>query len=143
MSYVFCGILTFILVPLIIISWIILMIYKLIDKKVNFDKEGGNYIKLKFDYQLVLCILLISSFGMAIVSFKEQIGFSLITVLLLLILSAGIVMYFIYNEYLKKKAVELSKQAKYKKVKYISAIIVALDAIVLETVSYVFWKICL
>ena len=134
MNYIYYGFLTLILLPILIIIWLIQILYRLIDQKVHFDKEGGIYVRLKFDYWLLFFVLIIMIFSMAIVGIKENVLFSLIIIGLLLILLVGIILHFISNGTLKK----ISKQfnnLNSKKTKTISSIIIS--------ASYVFWQISL
>lgn len=142
MNYIYYGFLTLILLPILIIIWLIQILYRLIDQKVHFDKEGGIYVRLKFDYWLLFFVLIIMIFSMAIVGIKENVLFSLIIIGLLLILLVGIILHFISNGTLKK----ISKQfnnLNSKKTKTISSIIISVDLVLLEFASYVFWQISL
>ena len=142
MNYTCYGCLTFVTIPLIIVFWLIFIVYKIIDKKVDFDKEGGNYIRLQFDYKVIVILLIISSLAVAIRNLKEQIWPSIIIVLLLILLSVGLTVYFIYDRYLKRKDLESTKLLTYKRLMCQSTIIISIDLVLLEIISYIFWKIC-
>lgn len=140
MSYINYGFLFVFLIPFLLIIWSIQIIYKLIDKKVHFDKDGGIYIRLKFDYYLLFYALIIAAFCMAIASFKERIGFAVVTIILLLILFIAKVLYNISNETFEKDWLKSLNTLKLTNAKMIFSIVISIDLVMLEIVSYVFWN---
>lgn len=140
MSYINYGFMLLFIIPLLFILWLIQIIYKLVDKKVNFDKDGGIYVKLKFDYYLLFYALIIAAFCMAIAGFKERIGFAVVTILLLLILLIAKVLYNISGETFEKDWLKPLNALKSTNAKKISSIVISVDLVILEIVSYVFWN---
>lgn len=140
MSYINYGFMLLFIIPLLFILWLIQIIYKLVDKKVNFDKDGGIYVKLKFDYYLLFYVLIIAAFCMAIAGFKERIGFAVVTIVLLSTLLIAKVLYNISGETFEKDWLKPLNALKSTNAKKISSMVISVDLVVLEIVSYVFWN---
>lgn len=131
--------LSLILLPAIIILWFVYLIYKVLDNKFNFSKDsGGEAIRLKFDYSLILIVFDILSFCAAVYCFKYDKLSSVILIIMLLIFSMGIIICFFPNSQFTKKLLKNISMDK-KRSQNIVMIVITIDIVVLEAIAIVLW----
>lgn len=131
--------LSLILLPAIIILWFVYVIYKLLNKKYNFNKDnGGAAIKLKFDYSIVLIVFVLLSFCSAVYCFNYDKLFSVISIIMLSLFSVGIVSNMFSNSHLMKKLLKRIKNKK--RFNSIIMIVSTIDIVVLEAISIILWN---